>query len=86
VPIEPIQPLDWLGSLKVIFMRGLETKRVCKSSNTTVYDFDSDATAERVIRDPMAVLLGRSSLSLQGENGSTDPYNRVGRFVNSVHR
>jgi hypothetical protein len=67
-------------------MRTLDSKRSYKSSNVPVYDFDTDSTFERVIRDPMAVLLGRSSLSIQREAGSTDPYNRVGRFANTARR
>ena len=63
-------------------MRTLEAKRAYKSFNAPVYDFDTDSTLERVIRDPMAVLLGRSSLSLQSEAGSTDPYNRTGNLAN----
>jgi hypothetical protein len=65
-------------------MRSYETQRACKSSGTPYYSFDTDPTAERVTRDPMAVLLGRCSLSLQAEPVSTDPYNRIGRWILSA--
>jgi hypothetical protein len=75
-----------LSFYEVMSMRTYDVKRANRSSNVPVYDFDTDATLERVIRDPMAVLLGRSSLSLQREAASTDPYNRVGRWANSARR
>jgi hypothetical protein len=71
---------------EVKIMRTLETKRAYKSFNAPVYEFDTDSTLERVLRDPMAVLLGRSSLSLQGEASGTDPYNRTGRLANRARR
>ncbi len=67
-------------------MRTLDTKRACKSFNAPVYSFDTDSTLERVIRDPLSVLLGRSSLSVQIEAGSNDPYNRVGRFAATARK
>jgi hypothetical protein len=51
------------------------------SSSNPVYTFDTDESLSRVIRDPMAVLLCRSSLSLQRDTVHTDPYNRVGRAL-----
>jgi hypothetical protein len=47
-----------------------------RSSHLPAYTFDSDS--ERVIRDPMAVLLGRSSLTTRSEPMGVDPYNCVG--------
>lgn len=67
-------------------MRTFDSKRSYKSSNVPVYDFDTDTTLERVIRDPMAVLLGRSSLGIQRETTGSDPYNRIGRFAKSARR
>ena len=62
-------------------MRSTEFKRSLRSSSAPVYTFDTDVSFERVIRDPMAVLLGRSTLTVQREAPNTDPYNRVGRLV-----
>jgi hypothetical protein len=62
-------------------MRNPDFKRTLKSCSTPIYTFDTDASLERVIRDPMAVLLGRSTLSVQREAAHTDPYNRVGRWA-----
>jgi len=62
-------------------MRSSEFKRSLHLSNTPIYTFDTDESFGRVLRDPMAVLLGRSSLSLQLDSTHTDPYNRVGRFA-----
>jgi len=67
-------------------MRTSDAKRIVKSSNVPVYDFDTDATLERVIRDPMAVLLGRCTLSVQGESTGADPYNRHGRLFCGARR
>ncbi len=64
-------------------MRRTEFKRSLRSSSVPVYTFDTDVSFERVIRDPMAVLLGRSMLAVQREASNTDPYNRVGRLVRS---
>ncbi len=62
-------------------MRHPDCKRTLKSCGTPTYTFDTDATLERVIRDPMTVLLGRSTLSIEREVAHTDPYNRVGRLA-----
>lgn len=64
-------------------MRNAANKRSSHSSSTPIYTFDTDESLSRVIRDPMAVLLGRSSLRLQSDAGNTDPYNRVGRALRS---
>jgi len=61
-------------------MRNSEFRRSLHLSNSPIYTFDTDESFSRVLRDPMAVLLGRSSLSLQ-LTPHTDPYNRVGRFA-----
>ena len=63
-----------------------ETKRACRSSNAPTYSFDTDSSIERVIRDPLSVLLGRSSLSIQADPIYTDPYNRVGRWARGFRR
>jgi hypothetical protein len=62
-------------------MRTQTFKRSCRSSSVPVYTFDTDVDIERVIRDPMAVLLGRASRSPQRDATNTDPYNRVGRWA-----
>jgi hypothetical protein len=67
-------------------MRIRQIKRACLSSNVAVYTFDADATSHRVIRDPISVLLGRSSLALESEVIATDPYNRVGRWAQIVRK
>ena len=48
-----------------------------------VYCFDTDVSIGRVLRDPLAVLLGRSSLSVASEPRGYDPYNRIGRLMRS---
>jgi hypothetical protein len=48
-----------------------------------VYCFDTDVSIGRALRDPMQVLLGRSSLSVVNEPRGCDPYNRVGRWMRS---
>ena len=62
-------------------MRQSYIHRKLKSSSAPAYHFDGDTEAERVIRDPMSVLLGRSSLTLQQDGRNTDPYNRIGRLA-----
>jgi hypothetical protein len=73
-------------NFSVITMRTYETKRAYKSFHAPVHSFDTDATWERAIRDPMSVLLGRSSLSVQSEPVATDPYNRVGRWAYGMRK
>lgn len=46
---------------------------------TPIYCYDTESNADRVIRDPMTVLLGGSALTLQSDAGSTDPYNSASR-------
>ena len=62
-------------------MHSHRTKHITRSSSAPVYTFDTDETLARVIRDPMTVLLGRSTLSIANERANTDPYNRHGRLV-----
>lgn len=67
-------------------MRTAEAKRTTQRATVPVYDFDTDAILERVIRDPLAVLLGRSTLSVQGEVVGADPYNHPGRLFHAARR
>jgi len=55
-------------------------KSVSRAAAPT-YCFDTDSAIERVIRDPIAALLGRRLPSVVQESGSCDPYNRVGRLA-----
>jgi hypothetical protein len=50
-------------------------------SAAPVYCYETDLSFDRVIRDPLTVLLGRSTLGLQREATDTDPYNRMGRWM-----
>lgn len=62
-------------------MQSNRSKHIASSSNAPEYTFDTDESLSRVIRDPMSVLLGRSTLSIANERTHTDPYNRFGRFL-----
>ena len=62
-------------------MRHPNAKRALQSTATPIYCYETDLSFSRVIRDPMAALLGRSTLSVQQDADSTDPYNRIGRFM-----
>jgi len=60
-------------------MRNLNKRSV--RTGAPIYCYETDMDFERVIRDPMAVLLGRSTLCVQRDAQQTDPYNRVGKWV-----
>ncbi|MBC7983309.1 MAG: hypothetical protein H7Y02_05570 [Candidatus Obscuribacterales bacterium] len=62
-------------------MRHPISHRPARSVGTPMYCMETDVSFSRVIRDPMTVLLGRSSLSMQPDAGNADPYNRVGRWM-----
>jgi hypothetical protein len=62
-------------------MRIYDRKRSLRAVAAPVYCYETDLSLDRVIRDPLTVLLGRSTLAVQREATDSDPYNRVGRWM-----
>ena len=62
-------------------MHTFRCRRLVRVTSSPVYGVTDAETHERIIRDPLATLLGKCELTLRDGANHHDPYNRVGKFM-----